>query len=225
MHKSGLAFTTALLALAPMTPAMATEQVITFTQGNYCNGGELCTNNAPIDMNYGSTEMVTAVLSSTLNSAPNGPLYYYERGFGDLVGVAYSNKGPVSPNALGYIHIVAKSGYELTLKSFNLACFNDIGNCRNAAYYAMPGGGEFLSGTTSTEYPGHTTLSFGSGYGDSLRIWFGVGENVGIDNIRYDVRQIAAAAVPEPATWATMVLGFGLVALARRRRQRIAIVA
>ena len=42
--------------------------------------------------------------------------------------------------------------------------------------------------------------------------------DIGITNIR----DITAAAVPEPATWATMISGFGLIGAVMRRRGRIA---
>jgi hypothetical protein len=43
----------------------------------------------------------------------------------------------------------------------------------------------------------------------------------GLDNIRYDVQAFVQASVPEPATWAMMILGFGGVgALLRHRRPR-----
>jgi hypothetical protein len=40
-----------------------------------------------------------------------------------------------------------------------------------------------------------------------------------IDNVRFG----AAASVPEPGTWATMLLGFGAVGFAMRRRRRLAL--
>lgn len=61
-------------------------------------------------------------------------------------------------------------------------------------------------------------MSFNAGYGNVSVISFGYGENVGIDNIKWDVRAIGAGAVPEPATWAMMILGFGLVGTSLRRR-------
>ena len=44
---------------------------------------------------------------------------------------------------------------------------------------------------------------------------------LGIDNLAFDIRQIAApGAVPEPASWAMMIAGFGLTGGAMRRRPR-----
>jgi hypothetical protein len=55
--------------------------------------------------------------------------------------------------------------------------------------------------------------------GDKL---FDVSSNDGlaIDNVRLGATLAPAAAVPEPATWAMMILGFGLIGGAMRRRTR-----
>ena len=67
----------------------------------------------------------------------------------------------------------------------------------------------------------HNSLAVNSAYfadGIILR-WGPNGYDVGLDNIRFDVRAIdSGSAVPEPATWAMMIAGFGLVGAAMRRR-------
>jgi hypothetical protein len=209
----------ALLSVAPITAAHASEQVISFDQGNYCNGGELCANNAAIDAGYGSTNQVTVGMGGLYDGYPTGPMFYYERGFGDLVGVAYGNKGSVDFRTSSRITISALSGFEVRLKSFDLGCFGGAANCQSANYSVQPGGGPLVRGSISTGYPGHSTVTFGTGYGNVIDLFFGSGENVGIDNITYDVRPIVAAGVPEPATWAMMILGFGMVGGAMRRRK------
>lgn len=209
-------FAAASVALTPL-PAHAAEQILDFTQGNFCNGGKLCTNNAAIDQNYGSTNEVTVTYGSFYDNYPTGGMYYYERGFGDLVGNIYGNKGSVDFRTTSRIVLSAKEGFEIALKSFDLGCFANISNCQAASYNVLPGGGEYLSGGVSTGYPTHKTVSFNAGYGNVSVISFGYGENVGIDNIKWDVREIGSA-VPEPATWAMMILGFGIVGATMRRR-------
>jgi hypothetical protein len=48
-----------------------------------------------------------------------------------------------------------------------------------------------------------------------------------IDNLRFGVRgQVVTPGIPEPATWAMMILGFGMVGTAmRRRRQTLSVSA
>lgn len=62
------------------------------------------------------------------------------------------------------------------------------------------------------------SFSFTAGNSGALKFFFGTNssDNIGIlvDNIGLDI-----SAVPEPATWMTMILGFGLVGSALRRRQ------
>jgi hypothetical protein len=64
------------------------------------------------------------------------------------------------------------------------------------------------------------TMSFRADNAGSLKFYFASDSvnNLGalIDNVRLD---IGAAAVPEPATWTLMALGFGLIASKRRPRQ------
>lgn len=209
-------FAAAIMVLVPL-PAYAAEQMLDFTQGNFCNGGKLCTNNAAIDQSYGSTAEVTVTYGSFYDNYPNGGMYYYERGFGDLVGNIYGNKGSVDFRTTSRIVLSAKAGFEIALRSFDLGCFANISNCQAASYNVLPGGGGYVSGGVDTGYPTHKTVSFNAGYGNVSVISFGYGENVGIDNIRWDVRTIESA-VPEPATWAMMVLGFGIVGATMRRR-------
>lgn len=217
MHKIAVPMFAAAVAVLSPLPAYAAEQMLDFTQGNFCNGGKLCTNNAAIDQNFGSTNEVSVSYGSFYDNYPNGGMYYYERGFGDLVGNIYGNKGSVDPLTTSRIVLSAKAGFEIALKSFDLGCFGNISNCQTASYSVLPGGGGYLNGVVGTGYPTHKTLSFNAGYGNVSVISFGYGENVGIDNIKWDVRKIGGA-VPEPATWAMMILGFGIVGASMRRR-------
>ena len=63
-------------------------------------------------------------------------------------------------------------------------------------------------------------------------VQLGVGESLylGIDSrseLSFDITELGArislvsAAVPEPATWAMMILGFGLIGFAARRRRSV----
>ncbi len=68
---------------------------------------------------------------------------------------------------------------------------------------------------------GTSTLSFVAGNAGTIRLAFGTSsrDNVGplLDNVSLD---IAAPPVPEPATWAMMIAGFGLIGGAMRRVRR-----
>ncbi len=64
-----------------------------------------------------------------------------------------------------------------------------------------------------------STFSFVAGNAGSIRLAFGTNsaDNVGplLDNVSLDI----GAAVPEPATWAMMIFGFGLIGTALRSRR------
>lgn len=78
------------------------------------------------------------------------------------------------------------------------------------------GGSTFVAGNAAFTT---STISFIAGAAGSTLIAFNSPsvDNVGplLDNVSLDI-----AAVPEPATWAMMIMGFGLVGSAMRRRTR-----
>lgn len=45
----------------------------------------------------------------------------------------------------------------------------------------------------------------------------------GIDNLTFTAGEVVSPAVPEPASWAMMIAGFGLVGAATRRQRRLAL--
>lgn len=97
-------------------------------------------------------------------------------------------------------------------------------NMLNAAGVAYSSTGDFptydLSGNGENWFSGRTTN------GDVIKsITFTLNPaNSGVDSLK-QVRLggIAAAAVPEPATWAMLICGFGLVGLSMRRREKVSV--
>ena len=67
---------------------------------------------------------------------------------------------------------------------------------------------------------GNISVSFDSGSTGSIKLYFGSlsSDNIGIliDNVSLDI-----GSVPEPASWALMIAGFGLVGGAMRRRTSV----
>ena len=69
------------------------------------------------------------------------------------------------------------------------------------------------------------TASFNSGSASMINISF-VNQNTDLDGNDFGLDDISLSlAVPEPATWALMIGGFGLVGIAARRRRRGAVAA
>ena len=94
-----------------------------------------------------------------------------------------------------------------------------------SVFYGALGLGTFSA--TTTAFQTFTTASFVA-LGDSGTLTFTAGasrtgdDNVLIDNVRINERDAApgdVSAVPEPATWAMMIVGFGAVGVASRRRR------
>jgi hypothetical protein len=110
----------------------------------------------------------------------------------------------------------------LALTSFDLGCFGGSASCQTASYSILGDATQLIAATTGTGYPGHTTLTPNAGYFKQIALTFGSGENVGLDNLRFQTRAITSLpnvpAVPEPATWAMMLTGFGLMGGVMRRR-------
>ena len=116
------------------------------------------------------------------------------------------------------------AGYEVSLLGFDIATWQ--GAHPTVPVKILSGGGvTIFDSTISTNTPLHNALAVNSAYfadGIILR-WGPNGYNVGVDNIRFDVRAIdSGSAVPEPATWAMMIAGFGLAGGAIRTRRRLA---
>jgi hypothetical protein len=85
-------------------------------------------------------------------------------------------------------------------------------------------GGGLTGGSFHTRTLVFETGAQGPAIGKQLSIALGAsGSGIGYDNIRLEATQLAPGAVPEPATWAMMICGFGLAgAHLRRRRPAIA---
>lgn len=89
--------------------------------------------------------------------------------------------------------------------------YNGLLSYLSPAHYGSP-----YPGQTSSEYFGFFNFEFTGG--DRYdRIVF---SNNGSDGFESDNHTLGISAVPEPATWAMLIMGFGLVGLAARRRDR-----
>jgi hypothetical protein len=153
-------------------------------------------------------------------------------GYGDLVNVIYSN----TSRPLVRLQFTADPGYGLALYGFDLAGWPNRD-------YTVPGvavtsGSDTLFSQTdvlvrgASGTPRHTSFDFADGLlgGEALTILFDLGGpgsfgNIGIDNVRFGQFALApppVGGVPEPATWAMMIMGFagvgGLLRKAVRAR-------
>ena len=224
MKKLSLVFGGAL-ALATATPAMAQNLV---TNGSFESGftGFTLANTgggvAPVVIAYGSTAgyptgaFGEAILPNTVASLSPDPVGRQ---------VAYFSSDTANPDSLTQaINVVAGRTYNIGFDYY--ATQNGINNPFDATLSFLIGGS-----------PAGATLTAGSVTGTPARTWFNfntsfVATTTGSTNLTLQFRGLgvtaadfavdrlyAVAAVPEPATWGMMILGFGLAGATMRRRR------
>jgi YD repeat-containing protein len=184
-----------------------------------------CVNqNDLIGANFGSTAELAVSYDAAGNviggTDPATSLVYRFPPFGS--GAA----SPTNPgNELSRIVFTPAAGFEVAFQGFNytrgtataLFFFGELLDANNNVIDTFTGGttgpavnsGSFMSNTGY--FSGPLTFRFGRAPGGS-----GVAV---VNDIQFDVRAIQAGVVPEPATWAMMILGFGLIGSALRQRR------
>lgn len=225
------------LGLAAVAPAGAT--ILTFDIDN-----TRPTDVIAMDQNYGDRVLAAVQGNATYGVGAEGftgnILASYATGtdslanltrwttdYGDLVNVLENEE---DGDTLLSVILTADSGFLAQLYGF------DLGGWPNSDYTIA--GVSVFDGATQlfsqsnvlvqgdVTGPRHTSFTFAtplSGANLQIRIDLtglgGNSDNIGIDNIRFGQDRAVAGGVPEPATWATMIAGFGLVGGAMRRRR------
>ncbi len=213
--------------LAMTLPASAATTVLTFPTTSCANlsGPVICGNNSTLSQLYGDQAgLDVSYRSLFLPGDPASPgngvnqtsLYWYNTGYGDLTGVLYGTAGLTVAEEITFA--LTTPGNIITLNSLDFAGYN--GN-RNTSFriYDLAYNLLYNSGAVVAPGTGHSSLSFNVSNGTGLRLQYGPdGFNTGIDNISFSINPAVNNAVPEPATWAMMLFGFGLVGSILRRR-------
>lgn len=163
--------------------------------------------------------------------SPQTSLIHWPTAYGDLTNVLENETDGAT-----YIDLTftADAGFQVVLFGFDLAGWP-------SKDYALPGGVRVTSGADSlfsqtnvlvqgdTTGPRHTSFDFGAGLSGqalTLRIDLaglaGNSDNIGLDNVRFGQVALPTTPVPEPATWALMILGMAGAGAALRQRRRYA---
>ncbi len=147
-------------------------------------------------------------------------------GYGDLVNVHFND---ADGDLTFTTTFTADANYLVNLHGFDLASFFTAGQTINGltitdlatATVLFSQGRTFVQGVTHNVYD----FSANPLTGAQLRIVVdltGLGslsDDIGIDNIRFGQQLAPMPGIPEPATWAMMVGGFGLIGGVMRRRR------
>ncbi|MBC2669147.1 PEPxxWA-CTERM sorting domain-containing protein [Novosphingobium piscinae] len=198
-------------AAAWLATAPAQAAVLDFS-GDICGVSatfESCGNGSVLNQGYGD-------IAGQLDVIYSG-LFRWGSGYNGTTDVAYAGQ-----NVAGEIFLSPLSGFSVTLNSLSLHSW--LSANRNTSLVIRDGSNTLLAG------PG--ALSFGTTYNsgslnltstNGLKIQWGPDAfNVGIDNVAFTVQATQTnGAVPEPSTWAMMLVGFGAVGAALRRRQQV----
>lgn len=217
----------ALAFVAGVTAAgQATAAVTVLSFNDAVCEGRSCTDQRIIDAGYGDGPGVNVSyqsISVATGKVADPFLRYWSTQYGDLSGVIYGGV-----NGFHYrseIILQARPGYEISLIGFDFATYQRSSPTTPIKIDTL-GGTQLFAERMSTTPGGHSRLDVNSGYvTDGIRLaWGPDGFNVGLDNIAFDVRRLETAGVPEPATWALMIIGFGAAGAAFRGGRRRAAV-
>ena len=216
--------------LGATAPVAAATTVLDFA-GNICGaaGASPCSNGTQIGQSYGDSAGIDVAYRSILtsnNTTAETNLKAWAQNYGDLVNVVWG--GFDGANYRSEITFTPTAGFEVALISLDAGCYFNRASCQLLNYDIRSVGGSLIaSGATPTLFPSHATLAVNSAYFTSgiVLSWGPDGYDVGLDNIAFDVRAIAAPGIPEPATWALMIGGFVMVGGAVRARRPLARVA
>jgi hypothetical protein len=126
-------------------------------------------------------------------------------------------------NTLGFLTLLPGSTTNFNGTPFTLLVnFTSPGALQGTYFSTLMGSiSDGVAGGIQVNFSNPNTLSFGSG-ADAFTLTV---NNVAVSNdgVRTPITGFILTAVPEPATWALMLLGFGGIGLAMRRRRQPAL--
>lgn len=193
----------------------ANAATLTF-EGLICDTpGNSCANFDSILQSYGDVAgQLDVQYDSDISNPDPTPFRYWADQYSGLFDVAFGEVGSTVE-----IYLQPLSGFRITLLGFDIGSWPDLDG--QSQVTILGGDGSVISSTGPTTIFGNAPTHFAPGLtrSDGFRIQFGPDAfNVGIDNINFEL-----TAVPEPSTWAMMILGFGAAgSMIRRRRAAIA---
>lgn len=130
----------------------------------------------------------------------------------------------LAPNSFSLLPVAngvqSPGGLSLGLHYDNL--FYPGGSPQTASDYPFNGGFFDIYGMAFTTEDGNTVNLWSNGRLPNQDLEYGVAVTDGVDVLDY-TGGVSIAAVPEPASWALMIVGFGIVGAMRRGRHRVSV--
>lgn len=210
----GLLAAATVAACALTGGAAQAAQVLRFQNSN-CS-----TSDCIISQSFGDSVGVDVSYRSLIASSGvthNDFLKYWGPGYGDLPGVAWGGRVDTASE----VKLTAAAGYKVSLIDFDFATY--AGRSVTAPFTVLDLAGNVLQTfRAGTSWPTHAHATINTDYLDGVILrWGPDGYEVGVNNLQFDVKQVAGA-VPEPGAWALMITGFaGVGAVLRRRRAAV----
>jgi hypothetical protein len=211
----------ALASLTAAAPAAAATTILDFNPAVACTPA--CVPNSPISDSYGDQAGVdlswsVARMFGVATSEPIDIQFATDIDVqGDTGAYARSN----TIDAVGQIRFDVAPGFRLTLGSIFASTF--AFDTRDVEFRVYDLAYNLLSSSAGTvPLTGGRTFGLTGTSTTGLILQFGQPGNAtngfAIDDLTFTVEPLATPAVPEPASWAMMIAGFGLVGGALRRR-------
>lgn len=208
-------FTTALAAVFAITPAHGATITGLYNTGTDVSGAALVGGNGVVDPNYSIVASSDPSVVGNQAVTYNFPYPIAEDGNSRWVSTAADGNAPASAT------------FRL---SFDLSGFDATTAIINGSFAADNNASLFLNGLATgfsvAGFSAFTNFTLSSGFLSGVNTLDFVVLNAGgpgafrVDNLEgtADILVTQPPAVPEPGTWALMILGFGLVGGALRRR-------
>lgn len=221
-------FLAAALSVGLSLTAVPSASAATLTFADACNGP--CSDNDAISQDYGD---IAGILDISYRSVAGqgskvgvGNAYYWGGNYGDLNGVLWGELGGV----LEVEFKLLDPTKTITFQSVDYAGWNGSAwSTQMALFTPSVAADPFLlplwpAGLLTAPAQGHATWSPSINNGGTVIFHFGPeAYYAGIDNLTFNIKDVSLTnAVPEPATWLSMIAGFALAGFAMRRRKRVA---
>lgn len=230
MRKTVAMMMVAAIGLAGTAPAATT--LLTFDGPNDPNPQPACsfanTDGPTVEIcraetfklgtDYGSSNELSVRYARTVNVAGGtavSPNLLFLIADGNGVGSSFGDV-----DRTGRIFFTPTAGYEVSFDSFDYVDRNS--GAQNASFSLTDAGGNVVFSFTNLVAGQRTTYAANTAFfsGPLTFTFDGSGNSSpSVDNVRLTTRLIGVAAVPEPATWAMMLAGFGMTGAALRRRR------